>query len=74
MTIRLKRNPLAYAEVEHVRVGAHLAEKPQARHDAIVQIDQLGFRQCVDVNRHCEALHLRSSDHHEPRVTPNLSS
>jgi hypothetical protein len=39
LAVGLKRDPLTDAEVEHVRVGAHLAEKPQACHDAIVEID-----------------------------------
>lgn len=39
---------------EHLRVGAHLAEKLQARHDPVVEVDEFGFGEFVDVDAHGE--------------------
>src|SRR5687768_446359 len=36
-TFRLKRDPIADPEVEHLRMRAHLIQEPQPRHDPVVQ-------------------------------------
>jgi len=40
---RLKGDAVADLEVQHLRVRAHLVEKPQAFHDPVVQINQFFF-------------------------------
>ena len=40
---RLKSDTVADLEVQHLRVRAHLVEKPQAFHDPVVQINQFFF-------------------------------
>jgi hypothetical protein len=74
MALGLKRNPLTDAEIEHLGVSAHLAEELQARHDAIVKVDEFGLRQLVDVNRHIDDLPFQRSrpGYREIRVTPNV--
>jgi hypothetical protein len=32
------------------------SRKAQSRHDAVIEIDQLGFRQRIDIDWHCRAL------------------
>ncbi|MCK7490964.1 MAG: hypothetical protein MZW92_03570 [Comamonadaceae bacterium] len=51
-TLGLKGHLFADAEVEHVRMSAHLMQELQPRDDAVVQIDEFGFSQLVDVDRH----------------------
>jgi hypothetical protein len=51
-TFRLKSDPIADPKVEHLRMRAHLVQKPQPRHDPVVQINQFFFREFVDVNFH----------------------
>ena len=48
----LKRHAFADTEIEHVCVRAHLLQESQARDDAVVEIDEFGFGQFVDVYRH----------------------
>ena len=60
LAIWLKRNLLANAEIKHMGVGPHLAEKLQASDDSVIQIDQLGFIQFVDVNFHNRTLSRQS--------------
>lgn len=52
MPFGLEGHTLAQTEFEHGRVSPHLLKKPQTRNDAVVQIDQLGFGQFVDVDGH----------------------
>jgi len=43
---------IADPKVEHLRMRAHLVQKPQPRHDPVVQIDQFFFVKFIDVNFH----------------------
>src|SRR3954470_5730993 len=52
--VRLEGNPLANPELEHVRVGADVLQQTKALDDPMVEVDQFGFRQPINV------------DHHEP--------
>lgn len=52
MPFGLECHMLAQTEFEHGRVSPYLLKKPQASNDAVVQIDQLGFGQFVDVDCH----------------------
>ena len=38
-TFRLKCDAIADPKVEHLRMRAHLVQKPQPRHDPVIQID-----------------------------------
>lgn len=51
-TFRLKRDPIADPEVEHLLMRAHLVQEPQPRHNPVVQIDQFFLVEFVDVNFH----------------------
>lgn len=48
----LKRNSFANAKFQHIRMRTYFMQKPQARDDAIVEVDKFGFRQLVDVDGH----------------------
>src|SRR4051794_21395384 len=50
--VRLEGDPLANLELEHVRVGADVLQQTKALDDAMVEIDQFGFRQLVNVDHH----------------------
>ena len=52
MAFRLEGDRLTDAELEHGCVRAHLLEELQPRDDAVVEIDELGFGQRVDVDCH----------------------
>src|SRR5215217_6044585 len=52
--VRLEGNPLANPELEHVRVGADVLQQTKALDDPMVEVDQFGFRQPVNIN-HREA-------------------
>jgi hypothetical protein len=48
----MERDPLADSELEHGHVRVKLSQEPQPRHDSVIKIDQLGFRQHVNIDRH----------------------
>src|SRR4051794_24819594 len=50
--IRLEGDPLADPELEHVRVGAHVLQQTKALDDPMVEVDQFGLSEPVDVDRH----------------------
>ena len=50
--IRLKRDPLADPEFEHINVGAHLLQQAQALDDAVVKVDEFCLGQPVGIDRH----------------------
>src|SRR3954462_7409577 len=50
--VRLEGDPLANPELEHVRVGADVLQQTKALDDPMVEIDQFGFRQPVNVDHH----------------------
>src|SRR3954449_10944201 len=50
--VRLEGNPLANPELEHVRVGADVLQQTKALDDPMVEDDQFGFRQPVNVDHH----------------------
>ena len=52
MPIRLKRDLFTKAELQHRRVRAHLMQKPEPRDDPVVQVNQCGLGQSVDVDWH----------------------
>lgn len=51
MPFRLERHAFADTELKHGGVGAHFLEELEACQDAVVQIDQFGFGQLVDIDR-----------------------
>lgn len=52
VTFGLEGHLLADAEVEHAGVQLHLVQELQPRDDAVVQLDEFGFREGVDVDGH----------------------
>src|SRR4051812_5532476 len=48
----LEGDPLANAELKHVRVGADVLQQTKALDDPMVEVDQFGFRQPVNVDHH----------------------
>jgi hypothetical protein len=48
----MKSHPIANLEIQHLRVRAHLAQKPQPLDDPMVQINQFLFAEFVDVKFH----------------------
>src|SRR3954469_4021460 len=48
----LEGNPLANPELEHIRVGADVLPQAKALDDPMVEVDQFGFRQPVNVDHH----------------------
>src|SRR4051812_16377888 len=48
--VRLEGNPLANPELEHVRVGADVLQQTKALDDPMVEVDQFGFRQPVNID------------------------
>jgi hypothetical protein len=54
----MKRQALADAKLEHARVRVHRSQKPQPGHDSVVQINQFGFAQLVDIDRHSGSLNV----------------
>src|SRR5215208_5166654 len=50
--VRLEGDPLANAEFEHIRVGADVLQQTKALDDPMVEVDQFGFRQPVNVDHH----------------------
>src|SRR4051794_3376012 len=50
--VRLEGDPLANPELEHVRVGADVLQQTKALDDPMVEVDQFGFRQLVNVDHH----------------------
>src|SRR4051794_41944879 len=50
--VRLEGDPLANPELEHVRVGADVLQQTKALDDPMVEVDQFGFRQPVNVDHH----------------------
>ena len=49
---RLERDPVTDLEFQHLRVCTHLMKKAEARNDAMVEVDEFGFRHFVDVDLH----------------------
>src|SRR4051794_27645236 len=52
--VRLEGDPLANPELEHVSMSAHVLQQTKALDDPMVEVDQFGFRQPVNVD-HYEA-------------------
>jgi hypothetical protein len=52
LSVRLKLDSVADAEIEHFGMRTHLMEEPQALDDPIVQVDEFCFRESVDVDLH----------------------
>ncbi len=55
-TFWFKRDAIADFKLEHLRVCAHLMQEPQAFDDSVVEVDELGFGQFIDVNFHRDIL------------------
>ena len=64
MAFRLKRDPIADLELQHLAVRAHLAQEPQTLHDPVVQVDEFRLGERVDVDSHGRL----------PRLSPKRSS
>src|SRR5450755_1098994 len=60
-SIRMKRDSLADAKFEHGRVRVDLPQKPQPRHDTVIEVDQLRHPLLVDINRHRRSPYLSDS-------------
>jgi hypothetical protein len=52
--VRMKRHALADAELQHARVGVHLSQKPQPGHDTVIEVNECGLAQLIDIDRHGE--------------------
>src|SRR3954471_20413925 len=50
--VRLEGNPLANPELEHVHVGTDVLQQTKALDDPMIEVDQFGFRQPVNVDHH----------------------
>jgi len=50
----VKRHPLAYVVVKHLRMRPHLASKPQPLDNPVVQIDEFLFAKLVDIDFHVD--------------------
>src|SRR3954452_21997018 len=50
--VRLEGNPLANPELEHIRVGADVLQQTKALDDPMVEVDQFGFHQPVNIDHH----------------------
>src|SRR3954451_22624343 len=48
----LEADPIPNLELQHLHMGSHLLEKAQARNDAVVEVDELGLAQPVNVDLH----------------------
>jgi hypothetical protein len=46
----LEHNPIADPELQHLGMRPHLAKEPQARDDAMIEVDKLGLAQPVNVD------------------------
>jgi len=55
---RVKPHALADPELEHGDVRLELPEEPEPRDDSVVEVDQLGLGQSVDVYRHFGSFEL----------------
>jgi hypothetical protein len=55
LSARLEFNPLADPELQHFRVRSHLLQKAKAFEDPMVQVDELGFGQLVDIDCHADS-------------------
>lgn len=51
-TLRMKAHSLPNRKLEHCGVCAHLLQETEPLNDSVVQVDQLGFREFVDVDLH----------------------
>jgi len=51
-TFRLKRNPIANTELQHLRVSPHVPQEFQPLDNPIVEINQLSFGKPVNVDPH----------------------
>ena len=49
---RLKGNPVTDSELQHFRMRVHLGKKPQARDDAVVEINEFRLGQLIDIDLH----------------------
>ena len=49
---RRECDPVTDAELDHLGVYAHLGKEFQARHDPVVEVDELRFAQLFDINLH----------------------
>jgi len=52
MTFRLKRDTVTDLELQHLGVRAHLMNEPQPLDDPVVEVDELGLGEPVDVDAH----------------------
>jgi hypothetical protein len=50
MAVGIKGNAFADLEIQHSRVRPHLAQKPQALDDPVVQVDKFRFAEFIDIN------------------------
>ncbi len=48
--MRFERNPVTDTELQHCPMGMHLVDKPEAFHDAMIQVDEFSFRQMINVD------------------------
>src|SRR3712207_5042115 len=53
---RLAGDTVPNLELQHLHMSAHLVEKTQARDDAVVEIDEFGLGQLVNIDRHRGAI------------------
>lgn len=54
-TLGLKRDAVPDFEVQHPLVRSRLMQESQALDDAVVEVDEFGFGEAVDVNSHCRS-------------------
>src|SRR3954471_1944994 len=50
--VRLEGDPLANLELEHVRVSSDVLQQTKALDNPMIEVDQFGFRQPVNVDHH----------------------
>jgi hypothetical protein len=62
-TLGFKCNAIADTKLQHGFVGTHLTNESEALHDAVVQVDEFGFVQIINV----DAIHTRL-----PRAPPSV--
>src|SRR5208337_4209858 len=62
--VGMKGDPFADTKLEHGRMRSELSQELEAGDNAVIEVDQLGLGQQVDVDRHCRllSLSLPSSD------------
>jgi hypothetical protein len=48
----LEGDPISDLELHHLHMGPHLLEKAQARDDAVIEVNEFGLGQLVNINLH----------------------